>query len=105
MPDTDVTKKPKPFIFRAKEFFASRLILILNWQQCDGKRWVKLQLQSCVFQSRVLHESTTNTRSHVMLTYATFGLAFLQPLLNPIVYISTNVRYKKELLVREPQRQ
>nr|XP_039274581.1 uncharacterized protein LOC120348506 [Styela clava]XP_039274582.1 uncharacterized protein LOC120348506 [Styela clava] len=46
---------------------------------------------------RVLVEASTLQKSPTIITWMTFGLAFLQPLLNPVVYLGTNARYRKEL--------
>lgn len=46
---------------------------------------------------RVLVEASTKSKSPAWITWITFGLAFMQPLLNPIVYVGTNVRYRQEL--------
>ncbi|XP_078489498.1 uncharacterized protein LOC100182439 [Ciona intestinalis] len=47
---------------------------------------------------RVLAEASTGVKSSTWFTWLTFGLAFLQPMLNPVVYVATNVRYRQELL-------
>lgn len=46
---------------------------------------------------RVLIEASTSKKSTTWITWLTFGLSFLQSLLNPVVCIVTNARYRKEL--------
>jgi len=48
---------------------------------------------------RVLKEASTGEKSSQVVTYVTFALAFLQPLINPLVCVGANARYRKELLV------
>ncbi|XP_076823008.1 uncharacterized protein LOC143469255 isoform X2 [Clavelina lepadiformis] len=49
------------------------------------------------YVSRVLSESSSGNKSSSWVIWITFGLAFTQPLLNPIVYVATNVRYRQEM--------
>jgi len=48
---------------------------------------------------RVLYEITTHVKSGEVITLISFSLAFLQPLINPLVCLFANTRYRKELKI------
>ncbi|CAK8673785.1 unnamed protein product [Clavelina lepadiformis] len=73
------------------------LLALLFMAACTVTFQIKLCCMSFEKKSRVLSESSSGNKSSSWVIWITFGLAFTQPLLNPIVYVATNVRYRQEM--------